>query len=944
MLPNEAHTAQPPDLTHCEKELIHIPSRIQPHGVLLTVREPEWTILQASANTLSLVGKPPEELHGKSLETLFGDSQVAALRERCQRENIDGAPLYIATLTLLEQEKRFDCIIHRVDNVLALELERAAVAESGLDYYALVKKTLPSLDAARTVTELCQIVTQQVRQIGHYDRVMIYQFHEDGHGSVIAEDRRDDLESSLNLHYPEADIPRQARRLLELNPLRLIADVNYTPADLLPTCNPVTGKPLDMSNCLLRSISPMHIEYLQNMGVGATLGVSLLQDGRLWGLIIGHHYAPLHLAYDVRTFCEFLGKVVSMQLSSKAENEEQEYRLQMQTVQTQLVALMTKEENCLDGLHQHSPNLLDFIEAGGAVICAKGKCIRLGETPDDAFLMHLAAWLSANSAAEVLAIDHLSGTFPEALAYKEIASGLLAITISREQNHYLFWFRPENVHCVSWGGNPNKSVEIGSDGAARLSPRKSFKVWNEMVQNKSQPWKQIEIGAAHNLRHALMGVLLTETNTLQEQQILQISQQTAQNERLQARLKERTERLTLATQSGELGVWEYDIAANILTWDQQMMTLYGLTPETFSGCYEAWSERLHPDDKARAEAEFHGAIQSDGKFNTEFRIVLLNGTTRYIRANAVILKDESNTHIRAIGLNQDVTDRKLLESQLAHAQKLESVGQLAAGIAHEINTPIQYIGDNIRFLTESFLELQTFQDKCLALLVSTPEGTTLAELMQQTQAAQDAADTEYLFEEIPKALAQSLDGVERVSQIVLAMKHFSHPGSKDKIRVDINRAIDSTITVARNEWKYLAEMVTDFDATLPLVSCLPGDFNQVVLNLIINASHAIADATRETGEKGTITVSTRRDGDWVEIRIQDTGTGIPESARGRIFDPFFTTKEVGKGTGQGLSIAHSIIVEKHEGTIGFETEMGKGATFVIRLPLEAEDLHWQVAA
>jgi signal transduction histidine kinase len=198
-------------------------------------------------------------------------------------------------------------------------------------------------------------------------------------------------------------------------------------------------------------------------------------------------------------------------------------------------------------------------------------------------------------------------------------------------------------------------------------------------------------------------------------------------------------------------------------------------------------------------------------------------------------------------------------------------------------------------------------------------------------------DVEYLMEEVPKAIQQSLDGIERVAGIVQAMKEFSHPGTEEKTAIDLNRAIQSTITVARNEWKYVAEVVTEFDSCLPMARCLPGEFNQVILNLIINAAQAIAETAQEgDAARGTITISTRRDGEWAEIRIGDTGTGIPEAIRSRVFDPFFTTKEVGKGTGQGLAIAHSIVVDKHQGTITFDTETGKGTTFIIRLPLHPE--------
>ncbi|HVM59831.1 MAG TPA: ATP-binding protein [Verrucomicrobiae bacterium] len=292
----------------------------------------------------------------------------------------------------------------------------------------------------------------------------------------------------------------------------------------------------------------------------------------------------------------------------------------------------------------------------------------------------------------------------------------------------------------------------------------------------------------------------------------------------------------------------------------------------------------------------------------------------------------------------DVTERKRaeearaqMEIQLRHAQKLESIGQLAAGIAHEINTPTQFIGDNLRFIQDAVREMNPVLEQHRRLLEAAKGQAATEQMAQESIATMQAADFDYLMAEVPKAIEQSLDGVQRVARIVQAMKEFSHPGSESKTSVDLNHAIESTITVARNEWKYVSDVVTDFDPELPPVPCLPGQFNQVILNILINAAHAIADVVGDgRNGKGTITVSTRRDNGSVEVRITDTGTGIPEAARGKIFDPFFTTKPVGKGSGQGLAIAHSVVVDKHGGSIRFETEMGKGTTFIIHLPLGAQ--------
>jgi signal transduction histidine kinase len=328
------------------------------------------------------------------------------------------------------------------------------------------------------------------------------------------------------------------------------------------------------------------------------------------------------------------------------------------------------------------------------------------------------------------------------------------------------------------------------------------------------------------------------------------------------------------------------------------------------------------------------ALRGENVTNAEFLIAQSGGAVRTTLSSARRLTGQNGECLGAVTLTQDVTERKNLERELANAQKLESIGQLAAGIAHEVNTPTQFIGDNIRFLQESVGEMLGVVDRLLnlgatqdAVMISAKELETLFATVDMT----------YLRKEVPKAIAQSLDGVERISSIVGAMKEFSHP-STEKAPHDLNRAILSTITVATNEWKYVADVVTDLAADLPLVPVMPGAFNQVVLNILVNAAHAIGAMDAATaGTKGVITISTCRLPDWAEIRIKDSGCGMPQAIRDRIFDPFFTTKGVGKGTGQGLAIAHDVIVKKHHGTITVETAPGLGTTFVLRLPLEATD-------
>ncbi len=335
--------------------------------------------------------------------------------------------------------------------------------------------------------------------------------------------------------------------------------------------------------------------------------------------------------------------------------------------------------------------------------------------------------------------------------------------------------------------------------------------------------------------------------------------------------------------------------------------------------------------------EILAAIEAGDSWSGEAEMVSREGHRFPADVRATPIIDERVLIAGMLLMVNDITERKLLESRVLQTRKLESIGQLAAGIAHEINTPTQYIGDNTHFLKDGFTDLAELLGKYNELVETVKSGADGAAKVAEIERAIQEIELDYLREEIPSAISQAIDGIERVSEIVRAMKEFSHPGVEGMTNVDINNAIQSTITVARNEWKYVADMVTEYDGSLPSVPCLAGEFNQVILNLIVNAAHAIEDVVGDGVEgKGTITVRTKRVDEWAEVQVQDTGAGIPAPIRQRIFDPFFTTKEVGRGTGQGLSMAHDVVVGKHGGTIDVETEIGQGTTFTLRLPLKGK--------
>lgn len=411
--------------------------------------------------------------------------------------------------------------------------------------------------------------------------------------------------------------------------------------------------------------------------------------------------------------------------------------------------------------------------------------------------------------------------------------------------------------------------------------------------------------------------------------IFDITERKQQEEEMR-RMHTETEKLFASISAVLIGV---DVAGRVARWNEAAAQTFGLAAEAVLD--QSFHSLPIPWDWEKLMTVISEAVHTDRHLELDnIQIARANGRNAFLNLSVTPSKPDMENRLNYILLAVDVTHRRELETQLRQAQKLESIGQLAAGIAHEINTPTQYIGDNLRFLQDAFRDLGTLLDAHGRLLAAAQNGGPTPELVVAAEQAVRTADVEYLQGEIPRAIGESLSGVERVSTIVRAMKEFSHPGAEEKTPVDLNRAIESTITVARNEWKYVADLETDFDAALPPVPCLPGEFNQVVLNLIVNAAHAIAAKVGDgSGGKGSITVRTRKDGGWADIRIRDSGMGIPEPARGKIFEPFFTTKEVGKGTGQGLAIARSVVVDKHGGTITFETESGKGTTFIVRLPL-----------
>jgi len=418
-----------------------------------------------------------------------------------------------------------------------------------------------------------------------------------------------------------------------------------------------------------------------------------------------------------------------------------------------------------------------------------------------------------------------------------------------------------------------------------------------------------------------------------------------ERERLESLVRERTQALEQSREMFRLMAESTNAVPFTLDLTHGCFTYIGAQGVADSGVPESrWKEpgaldvvvprATNPDVRRRFDE------CKDGRFEFVATFSQLSNRHTEVRWTGTC---ESSTGSKVLrGLMLDITEVRRLGRELTAAQKLESVGRLAAGVAHEINTPVQFVSDNVQFVRTSLPDIAAVINAYRNLQKTVQSRGDVAAAASLAAEAEKTADLDYVMENAPQAIESSIEGLGRIATIVRSMKEFAHPDQGEKKYADLNQAIRSTLVVARNEYKYVAEIHTQF-GDLPAVPCYLGEINQVILNLLVNASHAIHDVVSDTGSLGKITVRTRLDGDAVEISIGDTGTGIPETARDKIFDPFFTTKEVGKGTGQGLAIARSVVVNKHGGTLRFETESGKGTTFFIRLPLDTADAK-QVAA
>ncbi len=494
------------DLSTCAQEPIQSPGSVQPHGFLLVMQEPALQILHVSENCQDLFRQDPRELIGRSLNQLLPTDAAELLSRKLQAERLQDINPIELQVSLGGGRTQLEAIAHRSQGLLFLELEPVAT-EQGLSFsavYRQIKAAVEEIGSASELDQMYRIVTHHVKVISGYQRIMIYQFDADWNGEVVAEACEPHQQPFLGLHYPASDIPAQARALYLHNWLRSIPKVDYSAAALYPAVR--NGEPLDLSGCSLRSVSPLHIQYLKNMGVGASTSVSVIVDGQLWGLIALHHEAPAYLRYEVRQGLEFIGRLFSIQLAAWLNRENRAYKNALKSLQPKLLQAMREEPDFMDGLHRQQPNFLALAACGGGAIVFRGKVTLLGASPTEQQVRQLVDWLrGAIGTQSVFHTASLVEHYPAANAFKDTASGLAAISIPEAEPDYVLWFKPEVVQTVNWGGNPLKALEADTEGG-QLGPRRSFSLWQETVSLRSLPWAGEELEAIEDLRRSIIEV------------------------------------------------------------------------------------------------------------------------------------------------------------------------------------------------------------------------------------------------------------------------------------------------------------------------------------------------------------------------------------------------------------------------------------------------------
>ena len=629
------------DLSNCEREQIQYAASIQPHGALVVVSEPDHEILQNSLNAADIIGLGGD-LIGLGLRDIPGD--LSEKLKTCLTEDLETIPVAVRC-HLGETGKPYDCVVHRsAMGALIIELEPAGAQ---IDLSAVIGASLEKLLGAGSFSALCDEAARVFRDITGYDRVMVYRFDEDGHGSVISEEKETHLEAYLGNRYPASDIPLIARRLYERNRIRILVDVEAEQVPIEPRFWPESDEDLDMSLCSLRSMSPIHVQYLRNMGVRATLVASLVVSGKLWGLIACHHYAPRTLQYEMKAVCELLSEVVATRIAGLESFARTQAEISVRRIEDRMIETISRDGDWRAALFDSSNTLLQCVDATGAALVFDGQVLSAGIVPGTQDLMAIADWLDSLPDSGVLKTATLGIEDERFAPLKSVASGVIATPVSNTPGEYLIWFRPEQIHTVTWGGNPFKPVEVGND-PADLSPRRSFSQWHQSVSGSAVKWSPANEVSVHMIGASIRDVVI---------QFRSVSALIA---------REQLEKVGRQVSESSLPVAVFDLDARLFLVSKALKDLLGESAGNLNqltdlaGCFA---------ETALLEVKFAELVRNLKSWRGEVALEAVPGQIRPLLVRADPIVSSPNEVLGFVVLFIDLSERRAAEYARQHLQE-----------------------------------------------------------------------------------------------------------------------------------------------------------------------------------------------------------------------------------------------------------------------------------
>ncbi len=914
---NLNHQASPSDfeqaLRDCASEPIHLIPSIQPHAALLVINEARpFRVLQVTENISDVFCVKSESLLGTKLVDSLTIEVVEKLEQIIEKTQMQKTVFdYLPSLQSPDEVLLMHA--YRSSESVVMEIERLSFSEviQHIQIHEINEESLfagPSLEFDHFI----RVIPEIVRKLTGFDRVMVYRFDADWNGEVIAESLEKDIDSFLGLHFPAADIPEQARRLYLANPIRGIVDIDAVPIKIVPAINPQTGQPLDMSLSAVRSLSPIHTEYLRNLGVRASMSISLKQNGQLWGLIACHHRTPKRLSNAMRQVLLYLHELISDRLSAYQDLTAHNLSEKQYKICAKLLKILPTEP--LDFVIQNTLTELNaLINSCGVIVSIGGKRFFHGEMPNDTAMQTLFDWLGSQVSTSYVCIEQLSKSIPDWDSNGESIAGVLSTAPCRDMANSIIWLRKSKEKTVKWAGNYSEGLVRNDAGGFRLTPRKSFEIWKQSWQGRSEPWDKQEISAVMNLWEALNDGLAKKALLESEIHARIVAEQglLRQQSELENLVLVRTKELRLATQMAQVGTWTWDLRTNRVDWDEQMKKIYRVDSDYKNELsYELWAERIHPDDLEQTEQALRDAVANNTSFDQPFRILRPDGEIRFIKPASFSVADDQGKPYKIIGINHDVTSFVLQEQTLCEAKEIAENANRAksaflATMSHEIRTPLNAVIGSSYLLSQS--RLTDEQREYIQTIESSSKN--LLALINDVLDFSKIEAGEFAIESQVFSLADVLHDM---------------------------RAMFSANAAAKGLQFVVSELPTE------LPPSLIGDDNrlrQILINLVGNA----LKFTTQGGVRIDLDVVAHVKQDKslrLRFSVVDTGIGIKEEALPNLFKPFTqadqSTSRIYGGTGLGLSIVNRL-TELMGGHLGVESQYGLGTTFTVELPFDLSD-------